>query len=74
MDKPDIRMLFFEPYSFKQPDGYFETHDCAEVYTFEWQSICGREDGEFVHVEDYQDLLLAYLQLKRQPREDGEKQ
>ena len=68
MNKPDVRMLSIKPYSFINSGKYFI---CASVnvYTFEWQSIFGREANDYVELDEYNDLLSAYRQLAKEKDE-----
>ena len=66
MNKPDVRILSIEPYI--NSDKYFSCTS-VNVYTFEWQSIFGREANDYVELDEYNDLLLAYQQLAKEKDE-----
>ena len=68
MNKPDIRMLSIKPYSLINSGERF-TCTSINVYTFEWQSIFGREGNDYVELDEYNDLLLAYQQLVKEKEE-----
>ena len=68
MNKPDVRILSIEPYSSINPIKYFP-YTLVNVYTFEWQSIFGREVGDYVDLDEYNDLSLAYRQLVKEKDE-----
>ena len=68
MNKPDVRILSIEPYSSINPIKYFPCTS-VNVYTFEWQSIFGHEVGDYVELDEYNDLSLAYRQLVKEKDE-----
>ena len=68
MNKPDVRILSIEPYSSINPIKYFPC-TWVNVYTFEWQSIFGNEVGDYVDLDEYNDLSLAYRQLVKEKDE-----
>ena len=68
MNKPDVRILSIKPYSFINSGKYFIC-TLVNVYTFEWQSIFGNEVGDYVDLDEYNDLLLAYRQLAKKQEE-----
>jgi len=68
MNKPDVRMLSIKPFSSINPIKYFPCTS-INVYTFEWQSIFGREGNDYVELDEYNDLLLAYQQLVKEKEE-----
>ena len=68
MNKPDVRMLSIKPFSSINPIKYFPCTS-INVYTFEWQSIFGREVNDYIELDEYNDLLLAYQQLAKKQEE-----